>query len=166
MSHCAVGQVARVSWRTHRELFTNYTSRCLFTISLCLSLLKKDALFNNTSFVVSLGINWENDRRRISNSRSSTSNNKTWRAKEIVQTRWHLLKWVSSHQFYIEREQNEVDEIKKLTKTQLSEFFNTHICVESKKRRKLSTYIYPTDMNAELNKETIKVRRCFLKFNI
>ena len=73
---------------------------------------------------------------------------------------------ISSHQYHFEREQCEVDEIKKLTKTQLSEFFNTHICVESKKRRKLSTYIYPTDMNTELNKETIKVRRCFLKFNI
>ena len=62
---------------------------------------------------------------------------------------------ISSHQYHFEREQCEVDEIKKLTK------INTHICVESKKRRKLSTYIFPTDMNAELNKETIKVRRFF-----
>ena len=69
---------------------------------------------------------------------------------------------ISSHQYHFEREQCEVDEIKKLTKTQLSEFFNTHIWTR-KKRRKLSTYIYPTDFNTELNKETFKVRRFFLK---
>ena len=64
---------------------------------------------------------------------------------------------ISSHQYHFEREQNEVNEIKKLTKLELSEFFNTYICVDSKTRRKLSTYIYPPDMNTELNKDTIKV---------
>ena len=64
---------------------------------------------------------------------------------------------ISSYQFHFEREQNEVDEIKKLTKTQLSEFFNT------KNDANWAHTIYPTDMNTELNKETFKVRRFFLK---
>ena len=39
------------------ENFLRITRVGVFLLFLCLSLLKKDALFNNTSFVVSLGIN-------------------------------------------------------------------------------------------------------------
>ena len=36
---------------------------------------------------------------------------------------------ISSHQYHFERELNKVEQIKKLAKTQLSEFFNTYTFV-------------------------------------
>ena len=51
----------------------------------------------------------------------------------------------------------EVEELRKLTKEDLAEFYQKMISDESKQRRKLAVYIYPPEMNTELTKETLKV---------
>jgi hypothetical protein len=50
----------------------------------------------------------------------------------------------------------EVNELKKLTKNDLVEFYNRFISPNSLTRRKLAVYVNPTDLNDELG-DRIKV---------
>lgn len=63
---------------------------------------------------------------------------------------------ITSHQYNFDRENIEVEELRKLTKDDLSDFFNTLIDCESKWRRKLSVYIHHSELKSELTKENIK----------
>jgi len=64
---------------------------------------------------------------------------------------------ISSHQYNFDRENIEVEELKKLTKADLLEFFYRFISADSKQRRKLAVYIYPPETDLQLNnKESFK----------
>ena len=63
---------------------------------------------------------------------------------------------IASHQYQFEREQIEVNELRKITKAELYDFYKKFISAESKHRRKLAVYIHPPEMNSELSKENLK----------
>ncbi len=51
----------------------------------------------------------------------------------------------------------EVEELKRLTKEDLKEFFHKFLSTESRFRRKLAVYVYPSEMHEELINSSIKV---------
>lgn len=63
---------------------------------------------------------------------------------------------VVSHQYNFDRENIEVEEIKKLTKQDVVDFFNRYIDPCGPERRKLAVYICPPDMSEDLKSEKIK----------
>ncbi|CAF0874976.1 unnamed protein product [Brachionus calyciflorus] len=63
---------------------------------------------------------------------------------------------INSHQYNFDRENIEVEELRKLTKENLLEFFNTFISSKSEKRRKLAVYVNPPEMNSELTPDKLK----------
>merc|ERR1719468_1173981 len=63
---------------------------------------------------------------------------------------------VVNHQYNFEREAAEVEELKKLTKNDLAEFFASLVDNESKQRKKVAIYIHPPELGCELTNEKLE----------
>lgn len=55
----------------------------------------------------------------------------------------------------------EVEELRKLNKQDLIEFYKTFISSKSNSRRKLAVYVNPSEMNSELTPDKLNVIFCY-----
>ncbi|RNA20606.1 insulin-degrading enzyme isoform X1, partial [Brachionus plicatilis] len=63
---------------------------------------------------------------------------------------------ISSHQYNFDREKIEVEELRKLSKNELIEFYNTFISSKSNARRKLAVYINPSEINSQMTPDKLQ----------
>lgn len=70
---------------------------------------------------------------------------------------------ISSHQYHFDRENIEVEELQKLTKDDLKEFFHKFISEDSKQRKKLAVFVYPPEMHDDIIKDQNVVKASLIE---